>query len=55
MRKKDEFMSIASHELKTPVTSLKGSLQIPQRIARKSGRPLLKPVSPQPLILLEAM
>ncbi|GAA4328842.1 hypothetical protein GCM10023149_33060 [Mucilaginibacter gynuensis] len=38
MRKKDEFMSVASHELKTPVTSLKGSLQILQRMASKMDR-----------------
>ncbi|MFD2742332.1 MULTISPECIES: chemotaxis protein CheB [Sphingobacterium] len=31
MRRKDEFMSIASHELKTPLTSLKGMLQIAMR------------------------
>jgi len=35
MRKKDEFMSIASHELKTPVTSLKGALQIVARMSTK--------------------
>jgi len=32
VKRKDEFMSIASHELKTPITTMKASLQILQKI-----------------------
>lgn len=42
MLKKDEFISIASHELKTPVTSMKGYLQIIDKISQKEENPAYK-------------
>eukprot|EP01037_Dinobryon_pediforme_P005005 gene5005-5053_t len=36
MHKKDEFLGLATHELKTPITSMKASLQSLQKLAAKN-------------------
>ncbi|MDB5014023.1 MAG: chemotaxis protein, partial [Daejeonella sp.] len=40
MKKKDEFMDMASHELKTPLTSMKAYFQVLQKMISKDADPM---------------
>jgi PAS domain S-box-containing protein len=44
-RQKDDFISVASHELKTPVTSLNASLQLLNKMVKNTGDKLPQLVS----------
>jgi len=50
VRIRDDFLSIAAHELKTPVTSIRGATQLAQRRIARQGT--LAPAALQQLLLL---
>lgn len=43
-QQKDDFISVASHELKTPMTSLKASMQILDKLVKTNNKPEKVPV-----------
>lgn len=47
IHKLDEFISIASHELKTPITTLKASLQLMKAFIERAGDPILSKLHEQ--------
>ncbi|MFL5299022.1 MAG: ATP-binding protein [Anaeromyxobacteraceae bacterium] len=51
VRERDEFLSIASHELRTPVTALQLQLQLLQRTAGKTSEGLPGPLASKLLVL----
>jgi excisionase family DNA binding protein len=42
-RAKDEFLSVVAHEIRNPLTSLRGNLQLLERRMRRSGRSDIEP------------
>jgi signal transduction histidine kinase len=41
LKEKDDFIGIASHELRTPITSLQGALQVLDKLKDKPGSPMI--------------
>jgi PAS domain S-box-containing protein len=54
LRVKDEFISVASHELKTPVTSMKLQTQMMARSLKRLGHTAVDPVQLDRLITMSA-
>ncbi len=50
LRSRDEFLSIASHELKTPITTLKLQVQMRQRFLKKGDQSVYTPLKVNALL-----
>lgn len=52
---KDDFLSIASHELKTPITSLKASIQLLSKLKHKHGHEMIPKLIDQSMKSMEKL